>query len=68
MPVTSSGFRRALHDWGIDMNDVEWKLFWRQLDKNNDKTLSFKEFCTVVSRGSAMPDAKVRPAAEAVSM
>ncbi len=41
------------------MTDREYKRFWGQLDKNGDRSLSFKEFCTVVSRGSAMPDAKV---------
>jgi hypothetical protein len=61
--LVCSGFRRVLHEWGIDMVDDEYKKFWRALDKNRDNTLSFKEFCTVVSRGSAMPDATVRDGA-----
>lgn len=41
------------------MSDREYIKFWRALDKNKDKTLTFGEFCKVVSRGNAMPDAKV---------
>jgi hypothetical protein len=58
-PLSPSAFRRALHQWGIDMSDHEYIKFWRKLDKNKDNTMSFGEFCKVVARGSAMPDAKV---------
>lgn len=60
-PRPRSAFRRALHVWGIDMSDYEFKQFWHALDKNKDHTLTFSEFCKVASRGNAMPDSKVRP-------
>ena len=42
------------------MSNFEYKRFWKSLDKNGDNSLTFKEFCKIVSPGNAMPDAKVR--------
>ena len=44
------------------MSNFEYKRFWKSLDKNGDNSLTFKEFCKIVSPGNAMPDAKVRRA------
>lgn len=50
-----SAFRLALREWGVDMCDAEYKRFWTSLDANNDKALSYTEFCQLLGHNARMP-------------